>query len=613
MIKPSLLIVIILTISFSIKSQINISDLENKLKSANGKDKYELLYKISKAYLSDSPKKSLSYGQQAQQVAKELKNKNLEANALNITGTAQYQLENYKDAIKSYEDEYKLRKDLKQGEESTKTLFNIGSVYEVWGKESKAMNSYTKALELSKSARYEILASQCFEAIIKIYQKNKDYKAAFENMVQYMAFRSASSITFERQKIAILETQYAEEKKIKEETKQELAQVDSNLNVVKGEKETLVKDTANKGIAINDLTIETNEQKLTIIEKEEQNRRQRQWLIAFISFFIVILAFSILLYLQVRAKKKANRLLLLRNAEIMEQKEEITVQAEQLLEKNAQIQESNEEIKTQSEQLEFVNKELRYQHEQITDSIVYARRIQTVMLPQQDLIDEILGESMVLYKPRDIVSGDFYWIKKIKNFAIFAAADCTGHGVPGAFMSMLGMSFLNEIVSKSRFDTPNEILNTLRKRIKKSLNQTGKELESTDGMDIALCVIDTENNLLQYSGAYNPLYIIRNNELNIIKADKQPVAIHIKEIEFTNHEFQLQKGDCIYLFSDGYKDQFGGTNGQKFKSKKFNQLLLDIHQKPMKEQYQILDKEIIDWMGKQNSQIDDILIMGVRI
>lgn len=611
--RITLIIFLSMGLSFVLKAQSNIAELENKLKTSEGKSKYELLYQISKAYLPISAKKSLNYGEQAFKMSKELKNKNLEANALNLIGTAYYQLENYRDAVKTYEKEYEVRKALKQKNESTKTLYNIASIYEAWGKQSKALSTFKDALSAAKVSKDQALIFECFESIIKLYSSDRKYKEAFEYMTEYMGYRSATHITFERKKIAILETQFAEEKRIKEETFQQLANVDSNLNVVKGEKEVLIKDTTQKNIAINDLTIETKEQEQTIQVQQAENRRQKQWLIAFISFFIVILIFSILLYFQVRAKKKAYKLLLLKNAEIMEQKEEIMVQSEQLLEKNAQLEESREEIQTQAEQLEFANKELTYQHEQITDSILYARRIQRVMLPQQKFMDELIPDNMVLFKPRDIVSGDFYWYKQIKNFIVFAAADCTGHGVPGAFMSMLGISFLNDIVSKSRFDKPNEILNSLRKRIKNELHQTGKEQESADGMDMSLCVLDTEYGILQFAGAYNPLYLIRDNEIQIYKADRQPVAIYMREKEFTNHEIKVQKGDCIYMFSDGYKDQFGGESGQKFKSKRFNELLLEIHQKPMAEQSKILGKTIEDWMGKKYDQIDDILVLGVRI
>jgi serine phosphatase RsbU (regulator of sigma subunit) len=185
--------------------------------------------------------------------------------------------------------------------------------------------------------------------------------------------------------------------------------------------------------------------------------------------------------------------------------------------------------------------------------------------------------------------------------------------VPGAFMSMLGISFLNEIISKSRFDKSDEILNQLRKRIKKSLNQTGKIHEATDGMDMALCILDTETNTLQYSGAYHPLYIIRDSKVHVVKADMQPIAIYPREQDFTYNEIELKTGDCIYIFSDGYIDQFGGEYQQSLKAPKFKEILLDIHNKPMKEQKILLEKFLENWMGHQNKQIDDILILGVRI
>jgi len=216
------------------------------------------------------------------------------------------------------------------------------------------------------------------------------------------------------------------------------------------------------------------------------------------------------------------------------------------------------------------------------------------------------------FKPRDIVSGDFYWFKQIGNYTVYAAADCTGHGVPGAFMSMLGISFLNEIVTKTRFDKPSDILDKLRKKVKTSLRQTGKDNESKDGMDIALCIIDNEKLILEYAGAYNPAYIIRKGELHELKATRNPIGIYFKEKPFENHEFQLQKDDIIYTFSDGYVDQFGGENISKFKSKNFISLLLEISDKPMPEQKHILDEIILKWKGKLE-QTDDIIVFGVKI
>jgi len=257
-------------------------------------------------------------------------------------------------------------------------------------------------------------------------------------------------------------------------------------------------------------------------------------------------------------------------------------------------------------------KELMQKNQMVSDSIAYAEKIQQALLPTKEFIDCVLPDSFIFFKPRDIVSGDFYWIKKIKNILYFAAADCTGHGIPGAFMSMLGISTLNDIIGTSRLDMPSEILNKLRKKIKLLLNQTGKEYEQKDGMDIALCMLDTESKCLYYAGAFNPLYLIRNNEFIEYKANRQPIAIHEIETDFTNHEIQLKKDDIIYIFSDGFPDQTGGENNKKFKTKYFKEYLLSIHNQPIKKQKQLIEDKFVVWKGN-NEQVDDIIIIGVKI
>jgi len=211
------------------------------------------------------------------------------------------------------------------------------------------------------------------------------------------------------------------------------------------------------------------------------------------------------------------------------------------------------------------------------------------------------------------VSGDFWWMTQKNGLVVIVAADCTGHGVPGAFMSMLGVSFLNEIVNKNEITTANVILDDLRHHVKSTLKQTGKEGEAKDGMDLALIVLDIENQRIQYAGAYNPLYLIRQNELLEYKADRNPIGIFIKEVEsFTNNLIEIQKGDTLYIFSDGFVDQFGGSDGRKFKSKQFKELLLAIQDRSMLEQEMILDKTIDEWRGEM-TQVDDILVLGIRI
>jgi serine phosphatase RsbU (regulator of sigma subunit) len=274
-------------------------------------------------------------------------------------------------------------------------------------------------------------------------------------------------------------------------------------------------------------------------------------------------------------------------------------------------------LEKQSQELKDQREELMLQKEEIISSINYAKRIQSAILPPEAYINELLNENFILYLPKDIISGDFYWIKQVKNYIILTSADCTGHGVPAAFMSMLGISCLNEIVQSREFTHANQILNELRKEIKHSLRQTGKKEEMRDGMDIALCIIDRKNNIMQYSGAHNPLYIISNNngnsEIKEIKADLMPVGIHfLGDKSFTNHEVQLEIGDTFYIFSDGFIDQIGGENNHRFTSERFKKLLLTIYDQPLYEQKEILEKTLKDWMGA-HPQTDDILIMGVRV
>jgi serine phosphatase RsbU (regulator of sigma subunit) len=266
----------------------------------------------------------------------------------------------------------------------------------------------------------------------------------------------------------------------------------------------------------------------------------------------------------------------------------------------------HEELRRQRDEIARQKKEIIYSFE-------YASLIQSALLPPENLLNSLLPDNFILYLPKDIISGDFFWITRIRSNILFAAADCTGHGVPGALMSILGISYLNEIMTQKCRLKANRILNQLREKIMKALHQTGEGGESKDGMDIALCIFNPQTLELQYSGANNSLYLIRNNLLEEIKPDKMPIGISgTMEQSFTNHNLQLEQGDIIYIFSDGFADQFGGPLGKKFKYKPFKQLLIDIHKKPLPEQKGNLLSTIQNWKGDLD-QVDDILIMGVKI
>ena len=291
---------------------------------------------------------------------------------------------------------------------------------------------------------------------------------------------------------------------------------------------------------------------------------------------------------------------------IEEQNKELEKMVLQLKEYNESLEETVKmRTKKVVEQKEIIEKK----NIDILASIKYAERIQKALLTPKNKLNSIIPENFIFFIPKDIVSGDFYWVKKRQNKKIIVVADCTGHGVPGAFMSMLGASLLNDIARETV--VANEILNQLRYRLKKTLHQTSEDNESSDGMDISLSVI--ENSDLQFAGAYNPLIIIRNNEIIEIKADRMPIGIHRKDTNsFTNKNVELKTNDMLYMFTDGYTDQFGGDSDKKFLMKKFKNLLLEINNRNLSEQKEILHNTLIAWRGK-TEQIDDVTVLGIRI
>jgi len=276
------------------------------------------------------------------------------------------------------------------------------------------------------------------------------------------------------------------------------------------------------------------------------------------------------------------------------------------------VKERTAEVVQQKQQIEIQNRELEDAYKGMRDSIHYAQRIQVAILPIQSSIQESFPDSFVLFHPRDIVSGDFYWFIKRENKSFVACVDCTGHGVPGAFMSMIGNTLLNEIVLEKNIEAADKILDLLHIRIRQALHQD-KGGETRDGMDIAICVVDHAKNKLQYAGANRPFWMISGDALTEIKADKFSIAGDQMEEnrKFTLHEVNLKSGDCIYLSSDGYADQFGGMKGKKMMVKTFQEKLLEIHSLPMEGQAARLEKHFNEWKGNLE-QVDDVLVIGFR-
>ncbi len=331
--------------------------------------------------------------------------------------------------------------------------------------------------------------------------------------------------------------------------------------------------------------------------------------IVIICGFILVLALTILVIRGYNQKQKAY-------AKLAEQKIQIEKQRDEISKQRDQIEEQQAEIKA---------------------SIKYSQRIQGAVLPPQCIIDQCLEENFVLYLPRDIVSGDFYWIHQKEKMVLFAAVDCTGHGVPGAFMSIIGHNGLNRTVREYGLSQPGQILDKLNYIVAETFRQTGSEIIDDkkyikDGMDMALCKLHKSKNLLEYAGANNPLYLVRKKEKSLVvdhetkepvidsethnlfelKATKLPIGSFDQAKKFVNHDIELQKGDIVYIFSDGFADQFGGPKGKKFMYKPMKKLLLNICEKPMETQKQLLLQAFSEWK-KETEQIDDVIIFGVKI
>ncbi|OFX43089.1 MAG: hypothetical protein A2046_08735 [Bacteroidetes bacterium GWA2_30_7] len=576
------------------------------------------------------------------------------AHSYNNIGLLYEKWKDYKKALDYQLKALEIRKVINDKEGLSNSYINIGTIYGYTNNYKKAKECFENAKKISLEIQNIEWVSESIEGLSDINALEGDYKNAYLN---YREFRKITDSLFnvDRSKqIAEMETKYQTEKK------------EHQIEV----------------------------QNIQLEKKEIETKKQRILIYSFIIGFIIIIMFSVLLIREYLAKRKANIKLAFQNVEILQKNEEITSQRDE-------IEAQRNTVVLQKEHIEEIHKE-------VTDSINYALRIQQAMLPDlspkpqipspkiQVLESEKVrhGESenenlhtlppsqfpnvtlsqslsfdlFVLFKPKDVVSGDFYWATKVGEHEIYAVADCTGHGVPGAFMSMLGISFLNEIILKDKIITPNLILNLLRKNIINSLKQKGSTSTSSvsenmkDGMDISLIVIKTqvesekvrqgesENEAVnnqssisistfrepqassmlrnnqsynaQWAGANNPLWIIRSNKeippfekvasLEEVKPDKMPIATYLKMDDFTNHDLILNKGDIIYLMSDGFEDQFGGPNFKKFKSNQLKQFLIDNAELSMVEQKEALEQNLLNWKNNVE-QTDDITVLGLKI
>lgn len=505
------------------------------------------------------------------------------------------------------------------------TLINIGSIFNEKKKFKEAIDYYLKSLKITEKfkinekiliANYSIAKSYLKMAdslVLNNLERNKYLHYAIEYALKSLQQKELLKSYFHQNEVSYV-LYKANEKLNNHKLALFYANIflnskDSIFNVEKIQELNNVEMkfiTEKKELEIEKLNKEKQLQQSEILRQQEVTEKQRLTIIFIIIGAILIATFAFFVVNRLKITKK--------------QKQTIEEQKIIVEQKNQILNEHLEEIRSQRDEIEsqrdLVIKQkdfIDHQKTAITQSINYAQKIQQAVIPSKESIANIVKENFILFKPKDIVSGDFYWATEVNEFKLFAVADCTGHGVPGAFMSMLGVSFLNEIVRKKEIFKANEILNNLRLLIIEALQQKGVNKEQKDGMDIVLCILNTTNLKLQFSGAFNPLYIVNTNrELHTIVADKQPIAFFEHMTPFTNHEISLNNGDIIYLASDGYKDQYGGENDKRFTSQKFTELLQQNAHKSMQEQLSILENTFETWKGNQE-QIDDVTVFGIKV
>jgi serine phosphatase RsbU (regulator of sigma subunit) len=454
----------------------------------------------------------------------------------------------------------------------SQSLGNIGNIYKAQKKYRESLDYILKSLRLQEKIGDEQGIAGSYGNIGTLYLEQDNYAKALEYLNQSVKLSTKLGMKeYVRESYGDLAKTY-----------EKLGQPAKALEYFKkfsALKDSLLNDESNKQIAQMSAQYESekkdSEIKLLSKDKEKiealataESKKQKIIIVAVTTGFLFMMVFAIFVFRSNREKQR-------KNLEITEQK--------------ALIEERNREVH---------------------DSINYAKRIQTAILPPDKMIRDCLPDSFVLFKPKDIVSGDFYWLEAVGDKVFFAAVDCTGHGVPGAMVSVVGNSGLNRSVKEFGLSQPAAILDKLTLLVEETFSKSENEVK--DGMDISICCINKKTNLLEWAGANNPLWLIRNNIVEEIKADKQPIGAFDHRKPFTNHAIQLNKGDAVYLFTDGYADQFGGEKGKKFKYKQLENLILTNNHLIMAEQKAMLDHSFESWRGSLE-QIDDVCIIGVRI
>jgi serine phosphatase RsbU (regulator of sigma subunit) len=493
----------------------------------------------------------------ALKIDEEYENMDGSATVLNNIGSLFFMMGKYSAALDYNLQALSLRKKLGDRSGMSGTLANLSSVYLKLNKKEDAVKHISESLKLA----LEIGAKERIKTSYKVYSEVDsamgNYKEAYHNYKMYTFYLDSLVNEENTVKTTQMQMQFEFAKKSAEDSL-----LNANLQAMQ--------------------KAEIDVQKAELAKREAEISSRRNQFYALIGGLFLVFVFSGFMYNRFRLTRKQNRL--------------IELQKKQVDQKNLLV--------------EKAHLELTEKNKEILDSINYAKRIQTAILPSEKLLNKYLKNAFILYKPKDIVAGDFYWLEPTSEGVLIAAADCTGHGVPGAMVSVVCNNGLNRSVREYGLIAPNEILDKTRDIIIQEFDKNDEDV--SDGMDISLSYIDFKNKKLEWAGANNPLIIVRNNEIIELKPDKQPIGKFVTHKSFTLHQVELLENDVIYSFTDGFADQFGGPKGKKFMYKPFKELLLKIHNESMNFQKNELEKVFNEWKG-EGEQIDDVCIIGVRM
>lgn len=544
-------------------------------------------------------KKSLDYLYKSLGLYKRLNDVKGIGHAYNMIGLSYYKMDDYVTSNKFYDSCLTIANKIKDDALLVSILQDYGNLYFKQKEYLPAIDILNQSLEVAYRipSKYHICFSEV--AIGRAYleiNENKKAEDAFNNV---MTIASESSMKpFLESAYEGLSTVYIR--------KNNPAMAYKYLTLYNKYRDTIF----NKQIAseISKLSsVLENERKtnhLTMVMKDnelqkkslEKRKLEQYFLVSALVLFIII---GVVVLNRYHIKNKANTSLVEKNKEIVFQQKEL---------ENYTLA-----LERQSKELKFQKEKLTLIHKDITDSIEYAKGIQQAILPSIADFFEAFSEILFIYQPRDIVSGDFYWCQTVDNKFFFAVADCTGHGIPGAFMSLLGLNSLNQIIEENKIYDVAEILKQLDSQLTRSLKQRNKEVFSSDGMDIAICCFDTDTFELEFASAKRPMFVFLQGQLEILAPSKLSVGgIYNDNKLFTKQTLQLAKNDVFYLFTDGYADQFGGGDNRKISTKRFKSLLTEIQCKPLIEQKIFLADFFDVWKGDQD-QIDDVLVLGLKV